>query len=202
MYKVFKRILDVIVSITGLLLFAPIMLITAFFIKIDSEGPIIFRQERLGYKGRVFSMYKFRTMNVGAEKGGVYESKNDSRVTKVGRLLRKTSLDELPQFFNMLKGDMSLIGPRPVLTYHPWALHKYNKEQVRMFSVKPGLTGWAQVNGRKNVNWNDRIAMNIFYVDNISLFLDIKILLKTISVVIGNKDNINETESLTEDKKI
>ena len=132
-------------------------------------------------------------MCVGAEQtgSGVYSGKNDSRVTKVGKFLRATSLDELPQFFNLLKGDMSLVGPRPPLTYHPWPWDQYTDEQKRMFDVRPGITGWAQINGRKDVEWNKRIKLNIWYVDNLSMWLDIKILFKTVFKVFSNADNEN-----------
>jgi lipopolysaccharide/colanic/teichoic acid biosynthesis glycosyltransferase len=161
---------------------------------LNSKGPVIFKQERVGKKGKVFKIYKFRSMCVGAEKtgSGVYSGKGDARVTKVGKILRATSLDELPQFFNLLKGDMSLVGPRPPLTYHPWTWDKYTDEQKRMFDVRPGITGWAQVNGRKDVEWNKRIKLNVWYVDHVSLWLDIKILFKTVAKVFSNADNENK----------
>lgn len=195
MYLKFKRLLDIIVSLIGLVIVSPILLITAVAIKLESPGPIIFKQERLGLNGRVFKIYKFRSMCVGAEKGGVYETKGDSRVTKVGRIIRKTSIDELPQFINILKGDMSLIGPRPALTYHPWTYDKYTEEQKRMFHVRPGVTGWAQVNGRKDVEWPRRIELNVEYVDNLSFAFDIKIFFKTVFKVITMQDNVNVGET-------
>ena len=164
----------------GLIITSPILLITAIAIKLESPGPIIFKQERLGLNGKVFKIYKFRSMCVDAEKGGVYEKKGDSRVTKVGKLIRKTSIDELPQFVNILKGDMSLIGPRPALTYHPWPYNEYIEEQKRMFYVRPGVTGWAQVNGRKEVEWPRRIELNVEYVEKMSLYFDLMIFFKTI----------------------
>ena len=124
-YKYIKRMLDVILSVIGLILLSPIMLITAIAIKLESKGPVIFQQDRLGLNGQAFKIYKFRSMCVGAEKDGVYETKGDMRVTKVGRIIRKTSIDELPQFVNIIKGDMSIIGPRPTLTYHPWPIEEY-----------------------------------------------------------------------------
>ena len=132
-------------------------------------------------------------MCVGAEKmgSGVYSDNGDTRVTRVGRILRATSMDELPQFWNILCGDMSFIGPRPPLTYHPWTLDKYTEEQKRMFDVRPGISGWAQVNGRKTVEWNKRIELNVWYVDNVSCLLDLKILFLTFFKVLANSDNEN-----------
>ena len=194
MYKhFFKRLFDLFVSIMGLIICAIPMLIIAIAIKIESKGPVIFKQERVGKNGKVFNIYKFRSMCVGAEQtgSGVYSGKGDKRVTKVGKILRATSLDELPQFLNLLKGDMSLIGPRPPLTYHPWTWDKYTDEQKRMFEVRPGITGWAQVNGRKEVEWNKRIQLNVWYVDHVSLWLDIKILFMTVFKVFTNANNEN-----------
>lgn len=193
MYKVFKRIFDILLSSIGLVILSPILLVTAIAIKIDSNGPIIFKQDRLGKNGKAFKMYKFRSMIVGAEKKGtgVYSGKNDSRVTKVGKFIRATSIDELPQLVNIIKGDMSIIGPRPVLTYHPWPYEEYTKEQLKRFNVRPGVTGWAQINGRKDVEWHKRIELDIEYVEKLSFLLDLKIFFKTISNVILMKDNLN-----------
>ena len=191
MYKFFKRTFDIVLALLILLLLWPIFLLVALAVKIDSEGPVIFKQQRLGLNGRVFNLYKFRSMCVGAEKGGVYSDNKDTRITKVGNILRKTSLDELPQAINVLKGDMSFIGPRPPLTYHPWPIKEYSDEQLRMFEVRPGITGWAQVNGRKAVEWNRRIELNVWYVDNISLVLDLKIFFLTFFKVLKNSDNEN-----------
>lgn len=194
MYKnFFKRFFDIVISLLAIIILAIPMLIIVLAVKIDSKGPVIFKQERIGKGGKVFWIYKFRSMCVGAENtgSGVYSGEGDTRVTKVGKFLRATSLDELPQFFNVLKGDMSFIGPRPPLTYHPWTLDKYTEEQKRMFEVRPGITGWAQVNGRKEVEWNKRIKLNVWYVDNISLWLDIKIIFMTVFKVFTNADNEN-----------
>lgn len=194
MYKhFFKRFFDIVFSFLGLIIAALPMLIIAIAIKIDSKGPVIFKQERLGKNGKVFKILKFRSMCVGAEQtgSGVYSGKGDTRVTKVGKLLRKTSLDEIPQLLSVLKGDMSFIGPRPPLTYHPWPLENYTDEQKRMFDVRPGITGWAQINGRKDVEWNKRIKLNVWYVDHVSMWLDIKILFKTVFKVFSNADNEN-----------
>lgn len=194
MYKsFFKRLFDVVLSLMGITICIIPMAIVAVIIKLDSPGPVIFKQKRIGYKGKVFEIWKFRSMCVGAEqKGtGVYSEKGDPRITRVGNILRKTSLDELPQFFNILVGSLSFIGPRPPLTYHPWPIEEYTDEQKRMFEVRPGITGWAQVNGRKTVEWNRRIELNVWYVDNVSFWLDLKILWLTVWKVLSNEDNEN-----------
>lgn len=194
MYKKFlKRTLDCIIAFFALVVLAIPMLIVALAVKIESKGPVFFKQERIGRNGKIFKIIKFRSMCVGAEsKGsGVYSNKNDARVTRVGKIIRATSLDEIPQFFNILRGDMSLIGPRPPLTYHPWKYEEYTDEQKRMFEVRPGITGWAQVNGRKDVEWHKRIELNIWYVDHVSFILDVKIFFITILKVITNADNEN-----------
>ena len=192
MYKNFlKRVIDVLLSLIGLIILGIPMLILAVCIKLDSPGPVIFQQERLGYKGKVYKMYKFRSMCVGAEKGGVYSDNKDSRVTKVGKFIRATSLDELPQLINVLKGDMALIGFRSPLTYHPWKWEEYTEEQKKMFDVRPGITGWAQVNGRKTVEWHHRIELNVWYAEHVSFWLDVKIFFMTIFKVLANSDNEN-----------
>lgn len=203
MYKKFlKRFIDICLSLGLLSVLGIPMLIVAFLIKLDSKGPAIFKQERLGLGGKVFHIYKFRTMCVGAEHtgSGVYSGKGDARVTRIGKILRATSIDELPQAINILKGDMSFIGPRPPLTYHPWSIEEYTEEQLHMFDVRPGITGWAQVNGRKNVEWNKRIQLNNWYVDNMSLSLDIKILFMTVFKVATNADNENEGATVQSSK--
>ena len=189
----FKRVFDFTLALILLLLSSPILLILAIAIKIDSRGPVIFKQKRLGKNGKEFYIYKFRSMCVGAEHtgSGVYSGKGDARVTRVGKFLRASSADELVQVINILKGDMSFIGPRPPLTYHPWPIEEYTEEQRRMFNVRPGITGWAQVNGRKGVEWNRRIELNVFYVDHVSLWFDIKIFFMTIFKVLRNADNEN-----------
>ena len=196
--KVCKRLVDIILSIIGIVICLIPMLIIAVLIKLDSPGPVLFKQKRIGYKGKVFNILKFRSMCVGAEHtgSGVYSGKGDARVTRIGNILRKTSLDEIPQFFNTLVGDMSFIGPRPPLTYHPWPIEEYSEEQLRMFDVRPGITGWAQVNERKGVEWNKRIELNVWYVDNISFLLDLKIVFMTIFKVFSNADNENTTATV------
>lgn len=192
-YLVFKRIIGALLAAIGLVVLSPLMLITVIAVKLDSTGPVFFKQMRLGVGGVPFEMYKFRTMCVGAEHtgSGVYSDDSDPRITKVGNILRKTSIDELPQMLNILKGDMAWIGPRPALTYHPWNFEEYTEHQKHMFDVRPGITGWAQVNGRKEVPWPERIELNIWYVEHVSLKLDLKIILKTIYKVLTNADNEN-----------
>lgn len=192
-YRAVKRFLDVTASFLGLVLLSPLMLAVSILIKIDSRGPVIFRQTRIGRNGKVFEIYKFRSMCVGAEKtgSGVYSGKGDARVTRIGKILRATSIDELPQLLNILKGEMSFVGPRPPLTYHPWKYEEYTDFQKRMFEVRPGITGWAQINGRKDVEWHKRIELNVWYVDHMSLLLDIKIMFMTAFKVLTNADNEN-----------
>lgn len=198
MYKVFKRFCDIIISFIGLIVLSPLMLITAVAIKLNSKGPVLFKQTRLGKDGKEFQIYKFRSMCENAEHMGTgqYSFADDMRVTSVGKIIRATSIDELPQLINVLKGEMSLIGFRPPLTYHPWPIEDYTPEQLRMFEVRPGITGWAQVHGRKDVEWHERIRLNVWYVDNLSLWIDIKILFSTVFQVLKNEDNINSTETL------
>lgn len=192
-YRAVKRFLDVTASFLGLVLLSPLLLAVSILIKIDSRGPVIFRQERIGRNGKVFEIFKFRSMCVGTEKtgSGVYSGKGDARVTRIGKILRATSIDELPQLLNILKGEMSFVGPRPPLTYHPWKYEEYTDFQKRMFEVRPGITGWAQVNGRKDVEWHKRIELNVWYVDHMSLLLDIKIMFMTAFKVLTNADNEN-----------
>ncbi len=199
MYKFFKRFMDIFISLIGLIVLFPFLLIVALVIKIDSKGPVFFKQDRIGKNGKVFKIYKFRSMTVGAEAQGVYETKGDTRVTRVGRVIRKLSIDELPQFINILKGDMSIIGPRPTLTYHPWDYSDYTDFQLKRFNLRPGVTGWAQVNGRKDVEWNKRIELDVYYVENISIWLDIKIFFKTVWNVLTFKDNLNVGNTVKED---
>ena len=193
-----KRILDLAIAILVLIVAAIPMALTAVAIKLDSKGPVLFKQDRLGKGGKVFKMWKFRSMCVGAEKtgSGVYSGKGDSRVTRVGRFIRATSLDELPQLINVIRGDMSLLGPRPPLTYHPWPLEKYTEEQLHMFEVRPGFSGWAQINGRKDVEWHHRIKLNVWYVRHVRFSLDAKIFFLTIFKVLRNADNENVGETV------
>lgn len=194
MYRKFgKRAIDTVLSLLALAILSPLLLITAIAIKLSSPGPVLFKQQRLGLHGKEFTIYKFRSMTVGAEHtgSGVYSEKGDPRVTAVGRFIRKTSIDELPQCLNVLKGDMAIVGPRPPLTYHPWPIDQYTEEQFHMFDVRPGITGWAQVHGRKGVEWHERIKLNVWYTQHVSLVLDIRILFMTVFKVLRNEDNVN-----------
>lgn len=195
MYQAFvKRISDIVFSALGLLVLSPLFLLIAILVRCTSKGPVIFRQERLGRDAKVFRICKFRTMAENSEHtgSGVYSDRNDSRVTKVGRFLRATSLDELPQLWNILRGDMSFIGPRPPLTYHPWPIDRYSEEQLRMFRGRPGITGWAQVHGRRELEWNERLRLNVWYADHVSFALDLKIVFLTVGVMLSGKGNENK----------
>ena len=189
----FKRVLDFCIGLLVLLLLWPVMGLTALAIYLEDPGPVIFRQQRLGLGGKTFTMLKFRSMRVNSEHtgSGVYSGKGDPRVTKVGRFIRATSLDELIQAVHLVSGKMSLIGPRPPLTYHPWPLEDYTDFQRRIFEVRPGITGWAQVHGRKELPWEKRFELNVWYVDHLSLWLDIRIFFMTIFKVATNADNEN-----------
>lgn len=202
MYRYIKRLLDVVIAALTMIFLSPLMVFTATAVKLESDGPTIFKQDRLGLNGKAFKIYKFRSMCQGAEHTGtgVYSGADDVRVTKVGKIIRATSIDELPQLFNILKGDMSFVGPRPPLTYHPWDITEYTEEQLHMFDVRPGITGWAQVNGRKDVEWHKRIELNCWYVDHLSFWLDIKILFTTVIKVLKNEDNVNIGATLVTDK--
>ncbi|GLI51884.1 undecaprenyl phosphate N,N'-diacetylbacillosamine 1-phosphate transferase [Tepidanaerobacter syntrophicus] len=184
--KYIKRLLDYILAIVLLAALSPIMLLAAIAIKLeDPKGPALFKQKRAGKDAKIFEVYKFRTMKVETEQDGRKLSDME-RLTKVGSFLRKTSIDELPQLFNIIRGEMSFIGPRPLL---PRYLPYYTQEEMKRHKVRPGISGLAQVNGRNNLNWEKRFAYDVYYVENISLMLDIKVFLLTILKVI-KKDNI------------
>lgn len=188
-----KRAIDMVLSLLALVILSPLFAITALAVKLDSSGPVLFRQQRLGLHGKEFTIYKFRSMSVGAEHtgSGVYSESGDPRVTAVGRIIRATSIDELPQLVNIIRGDMAIVGPRPPLTYHPWPIDQYTEEQLHMFDVRPGVTGWAQVHGRKSVEWHERIRLNVWYAENVSFLLDVRIILMTVLKVLRNDDNVN-----------
>src|SRR5699024_8018406 len=175
-----KRIIDLFGSLIGIIILSPILIIISLAIKLTSKGPIFFKQKRLGKGGTVFKIIKFRTMVVNAEQIGdglTVKSESDNRITKVGKFLRATSLDELPQLFNIIKGQMSLVGPRPPVTYFPYdGLENYPKWAKKRFLMRPGITGLTQVTVRNSVSWDDRIKVDNNYIDDFNLWLDIKIL--------------------------
>jgi len=173
-----RRLFDVASSAVVLLFASPFLLISALAIKLDDRGPVLYRQRRVGKDGVEFELLKLRTMVVGAEKMGAGYAVNegDPRITRAGRVLRRLSLDELPQLWNVLRGDMSLIGPRPTLRYQ---VERYTPRQRRRLEVKPGITGWAQVHGRAKLPWDERIELDVWYVEHRSFWLDVKILAKT-----------------------
>ena len=179
-----NRTLDVVGASLGLALAAPVLGAAALAIKLEDGGPVLYRQRRVGYRGEDFDLLKLRTMVVGAEKQGAGWAVNrgDPRITRVGRVLRRLSLDELPQLWNVLRGDMSLIGPRPTLRYQ---VEQYTPRQRRRLDVKPGLTGWAQVNGRTTLPWDERIELDVWYVERRSAWLDLKILARTPLALFG-----------------
>lgn len=188
-----KRAFDVVASLCGLIILSPLLLVIAFLVKVTSPGGAIFKQERLGLDGKPFWMYKFRSMRQNSEHtgSGVYSEKGDPRVTAIGRFIRATSIDELPQLINVLKGEMSIIGPRPVLTYHPCPFDQYTEEQKKRFQMRPGVTGYAQTHGRKQVEWPKRLEYDAYYVDNFSLWLDCKIFFRTFWKVAAMSDNVS-----------
>ena len=193
MYKFFfKRILDLTIALISLILLLPVFFTILILIKINLGSPLIFRQSRPGLDGKVFNIYKFRTMTNKKHKNGILFS-DEVRLTRFGKFLRSTSLDELPALWNVLIGDMSLVGPRPLLTEY---LSLYSSEQARRHEILPGITGWAQVNGRNAISWNEKFEMDIWYVDNQSLILDIKILLLTLIKVI-KRDGISHNDHAT-----
>ncbi len=180
MYKKYvKRILDVVLSTLALIILSPVLLIVAILVRIKLGGPVIFKQDRPGKDEKIFKLYKFRSMtNEKDENGNLLP--DDKRLTKFGKLLRSTSLDELPELINIIKGDMSIVGPRPLLVEY---LPLYNEEQKHRHDVRPGLTGYAQVHGRNLVDWESRFKLDVEYVNNISLKMDVKVLIDTVKVV-------------------
>ena len=193
--KYIKRFLDLILSLLALIILMPVLVIVAIAIKTDSKGPVFFLQERLGKNGKVFKIIKFRTMVVNAEKIGdglKVKSEKDNRITRVGKVLRKTSLDELPQLINVVKGEMALIGPRPPVTYHPHKYEEYPEEQKRRFWVRPGITGLAQVRVRNSATWDERIKIDLEYIEKITFIGDINIIFDTIKQLV-KKENIYKT---------
>jgi len=189
-----KRLFDFTVALIGLMLVSPIILLTALFVRFKLGSPVFFRQQRPGLHGKLFIMYKFRTMlNASDKQGKLYP--DDQRLTKFGKFLRSTSIDELPELFNVLKGEMSLVGPRPLLMDY---LPLYSPEQMRRHDVKPGITGWAQVNGRNAISWEEKFKLDVLYVDNQSFWLDLKILWLTVIKVFKREGISQEGEATME----
>ncbi len=205
-YDSVKRLLDVVVAAVLLVVLSPVLLVVALLVRVRLGSPVLFRQQRPGKDGKLFTLYKFRTMKppsaapgreVPGESQGDAEavSTDAERLTRFGRALRATSLDELPELWNVLLGQMSIVGPRPLLVEY---LERYNKEQARRHEVRPGITGWAQVNGRNAVDWDERLAMDVWYVDNRSLLLDLKILLMTVSTIVKREGVSAEGQATVE----
>ena len=193
MYRLFfKRIIDIFLSLIFILLFWWLYIVIIILVKKKLGSPVLFEQERPGLNEKIFTMYKFRTMTDKRDANGNLLPDKD-RLTKFGKFLRSTSLDEIPELWNVLKGEMSLVGPRPLLVEY---LLKYTKEEKRRHEVRPGITGFAQVNGRNNTTWEDRFKNDIYYVENISFLLDLRIIIKTILKVI-KKSDINQSENVT-----
>jgi lipopolysaccharide/colanic/teichoic acid biosynthesis glycosyltransferase len=195
MYKHFlKTIIDFVVSLLGIVALSPLILLFTILLFFINKGKPFFIQSRPGKQGIIFKVIKFKTMNEKRDKNGKLLSDSE-RLTPLGRFIRKTSLDELPQLFCVLKGDMSLVGPRPLLVEY---LPLYSKEQARRHEVRPGITGWAQVNGRNSISWEEKFKLDVWYVDNFSFFLDIKILFISVLNVLKSKDIIKEGFATTE----
>jgi len=180
-YKAMKRLFDLTLLFTGLLFLLPVIALVILLVRFKIGSPIFFKQARPGLNGEIFNMYKFRSMTNECDEGGNLLS-DEARLTVFGKFLRSTSLDELPSLWNVLKGDMSLVGPRPLLVEY---LPLYSEKQSRRHEVKPGITGWAQVNGRNTISWNEKFDLDVWYVDNRSVWLDIKILWLTVKKVIS-----------------
>jgi sugar transferase EpsL len=190
-----KRMVDILFSTGAIIVCAPVIVLTALLIRISIGSPVLFRQVRPGQFGRPFRIYKFRTMTDECDENGDLLSDGE-RLTLLGRILRATSLDEVPELFNVLKGDMSLVGPRPLLTQY---LDRYTPEQARRHEVKPGITGWAQINGRNAITWEEKFKHDVWYVDNQSILLDLKILFLTVSKIL-KRENISQPGHVTSEE--
>lgn len=196
MYKhFFKRLIDFILSLIALIVLSPILLIVAILVRTKLGSPVIFKQERPGLNEKIFTLYKFRTMTDAKDEQGNLLP-DDIRLTKFGKLLRSTSLDELPELFNILKGDMAIVGPRPLLVRY---LPLYNDHQKHRHDVRPGFTGWAQCNGRNAISWEEKFDLDVYYTKHVSLLLDIKIILKTVKVVLFREGISSETSVTMEE---
>ncbi len=195
-YDISKRLIDIVLSLCGLIILSPLLIIVAILIRFEGKGNVIFVQDRVGLNGEIFKMYKFRSMVCNAEElkrelliqnemsGPMFKIKNDPRITKVGRVIRKTSIDELPQLFNVLKGDMSLVGPRPSL---PSEVEKFEDWMMKRLSVKPGLTCFWQVSGRNNIEFEEWMKMDIKYIEERNIFVDLKLIFRTFFVLFGDE---------------
>lgn len=196
MYKhFFKRLIDFILSLIALIVLSPILLIVALLVRTKLGSPVIFKQERPGLNEKIFTLYKFRTMTDAKDEQGNLLP-DEIRLTKFGKLLRSTSLDELPELFNILKGDMAIVGPRPLLVRY---LPLYNEHQKHRHDVRPGFTGWAQCNGRNAISWEEKFDLDVYYTKHVSLLLDIKIILKTVKVVLFREGISSETSVTMEE---
>lgn len=203
-HDLLKRVFDIVFGVVGLLLVLPLFLIVAIAIKINSKGPVFFKQVRLGKDKKIFMIYKFRSMVENAENigTGIFNMKNDFRVTKVGQFLRDTSIDELPQFINIIRGDMSFVGPRPPVTYELGDLNELSQEFENRFRVKPGVTGLAQVSGRNELSWDEKVVYDNKYIEDFYKFgilLDIKLILLTIIKVLKNEGSHEVVENVEKD---
>lgn len=187
-----KRLFDLFLTVPGLILVSPILLVTAILVRIFHGSPVMFKHTRPGYRGKPFTLYKFRTMTEARDPHGNLLP-DEKRLTPLGKFLRAASLDELPELFNVLKGEMSLIGPRPLLMQY---LNRYTPEQARRHHVLPGITGWAQINGRNNLSWEVKFELDVWYVDHWSVWLDLKILVLTLWKVM-KREGINEPGNAT-----
>ncbi len=190
--KIIKRLLDIILSLMAIILLSPVLVVLSLLVRVKLGSPVLFRQKRPGYKGKIFGLMKFRTMTDERDERGELLP-DEVRLTSFGKKLRSTSLDELPEFFNILKGDMSFVGPRPLLVQY---LPLYNEEQVHRHDVLPGLTGWAQVNGRNAISWEKKFEYDVWYTRNISFLLDLKIVFLTVIKVL-KRDGISSEGSAT-----
>jgi len=195
-FQILKRGLDIIISLSALIILCPVFLFIFIAIKVNSRGPAVFRQERAGKNGKLFILYKFRTMSQDADPFGPSpKSARDTRLTNVGRILREYSLDELPQLFNIVKGDMSVVGPRPLYLSQ---IHEWNERQRKRLLVRPGLTGLAQISGRGELTREEKLELDVEYIETASLLVDMKIILATISSVLGRKGTYEKRYSKTE----
>lgn len=193
--KYIKRLLDFILSLFAIIILSPVLLIVALLVRIKLGSPVIFKQKRPGLNEKIFTLYKFRTMTDAKDEQGNLLP-DEIRLTKFGKLLRSTSLDELPELFNILKGDMSIVGPRPLLVRY---LPLYNEHQKHRHDVRPGFTGYAQCNGRNAISWEEKFDLDVYYTKNLTLLMDIKIIIKTVKVVLFREGISSETSVTMEE---